>query len=108
MWAIVGNGGAGYVSLGPRPTCKSGAPALNTTHIREWTLGCPCSAIPPSHPCCSHKHKGRTSTHEGDTRPHTRRYVWPLATAVEALTSDSPEIQSDLLKVMWKMGNRYQ
>lgn len=36
--------------------------------------------------------------------PHTaQQHVWPLATAVEALTSQSPAQQADLLKMMLKM-----
>jgi len=33
-------------------------------------------------------------THFGDTF----RFVWPLSTAVEALTSDSPHVQAESLK----------
>ncbi|KAF8070963.1 mug157-like protein [Scenedesmus sp. PABB004] len=36
--------------------------------------------------------------------PHTSRdYVWPLATAVEALTTDEPPAQAELLKMLLKM-----
>jgi meiotically up-regulated gene 157 (Mug157) protein len=36
--------------------------------------------------------------------PHTdSQYVWPLATAVEALTSDSPAQQAELLRMLLKM-----
>eukprot|EP00882_Tetradesmus_deserticola_P016895 GHRQ01018074.1.p1 GENE.GHRQ01018074.1~~GHRQ01018074.1.p1 ORF type:complete len:298 (+),score=78.76 GHRQ01018074.1:881-1774(+) len=38
--------------------------------------------------------------------PHTEaQFVWPLATAVEALTSDSPAQQAELLRMLLKMAS---